>query len=117
MTTTAGKVWGNTQKIFARNNVEFHRIFVKEGGYCSNHCHKHKHNGFWVERGALSVEVAKNDYGLVDVTLLMAGDYMEVAPGEFHRFKALQDTVAYEIYFVELDANDIVREDHGGVKT
>jgi hypothetical protein len=39
-----------------------------------------------------------------------------VPPGDFHRFEALEDTQALEIYWVDLKENDIVREDHGGLK-
>ena len=39
---------------------------------------------------------------------------MVVPPGEYHRFTALTDCVAYEIYWVDLSATDIVREDVGG---
>ena len=35
-----GKVWGGTQLLFSKNNVEIHRIETVSGGYCS----KHKHN-------------------------------------------------------------------------
>ena len=35
-------------------------------------------------------------------------------PGTYHRFKALEDTICYEIYWVELDPSDIERDDVGG---
>ena len=37
-----------------------------------------------------------------------------IKPQEYHKFIALEDTVAYEIYWTELDSNDIVRENCGG---
>jgi hypothetical protein len=33
-----------------------------------------------------------------------------------HRFVGLEDSVVYEIYFIELDNNDIIREDTGKEK-
>ena len=113
MTEIAGKVWGETRRIFSKCNVEIHRIDVIKGGICSKHRHVHKANAFYVERGQLAVDVWKSDYPLVDRTILFAGDIMTVAPGEYHRFEALLGTVAYEIYFVELDPSDIEREDCG----
>lgn len=110
----SGKVWGFTEALFARNNVEVHRIFVSDGGFCSKHKHDHKWNLFYVERGTLYIEVWKKDYALCDTTILSAGQMAAVAPGEFHRFRALSDTVVYEIYWVELDAEDIKRENIGG---
>lgn len=110
-----GKIWGATERIFDKNNVEIHRIVVKPGGFCSKHKHDHKFNMFFVESGSLHVEVFQNDYDLVDTTILQAGDATSVAPGVYHRFVATEHAVVYEIYWTELSASDIVREDVGGV--
>lgn len=110
-----GKIWGNTTKIFDKNNVEFHRIEVNEGGYCSQHKHEHKFNAFYVESGKLLIKIWKNAYDLVDETILLPTQQTVVKPGEFHQFEALEDTVAYEIYWVELEGDDIVRKNVGGL--
>lgn len=110
----AGKVWGNTTNILSNGVLEFHRFEAKAGGYCSKHYHRTKYNGFYVERGKLLVRVWKNNYALVDVTELSAGDFTIVAPGEYHQFEALEDTVAFELYWAQFDHNDIVRESVGG---
>lgn len=109
----AGKVWGTTQDLFKKNNVELARIEVQQNGYCSKHRHNHKYNAFFVERGKLKVSVWKNDYDLCDETILEAGDYTVVAPGEFHQFHAVEHTVAFEIYWCEI-TDDIERESCGG---
>lgn len=93
-----GKVWGQTEEIFRKNNVEIHRIFAKKDGFSSKHLHKSKHNMFFVESGKLMVEVWKNDYDLVDSTVISSGESTVARPGEYHRFTALEDTVALEIY-------------------
>lgn len=111
-----GKVWGETQLLFSKNNVEFHRIEVKAGGYSSKHCHKHKFNTFYIEKGKLRITVWKNDYDLVDETVITSSQFTEVPPGEYHMFEALADTVAYEVYWVELQPKDILRDNCGGVK-
>ena len=110
-----GKVWGITSKLFSKNNVEIHRIVGEKHGYCSKHKHVNKYNMFYVEHGALQIETWK-DYGLVDKTILFSGQSCVVEPGQYHRFKVIEDVVAFEIYWVELDGNDIVRADHGGKK-
>ena len=107
----AGKVWGSTIQIRPGK----HHIFVKKGSFCSKHKHRHKANWFYVVTGLLRISVWKNDYDLIDDTVLAPGDYCVVHPGEFHRFQALQETNAIEGYFVELDDNDIERETVGGV--
>ena len=110
----AGKIWGSTSELFNKNNVEIHRIEIKEGAYCSIHKHEHKFNMFFVESGELLVKVWKNDYNLIDQTTLKKSDSTTVSPGEFHQFLAIKDTVAYEIYWTEIQLNDIIRKDCGG---
>ena len=109
-----GKIWGNTQNIFNKNNVEIHRIEIDKGGYCSKHKHIHKYNAFFVENGSLEISIWKKDYELCDKTTISDTQMTVVSPGEEHMFRALEDTVAYEIYWVEL-TNDIVRSNHGGI--
>ena len=52
-----GKIWGNTESIFDKNNVSVHRIQANKGYMCSKHYHLHKHNMFYVEKGMLKIEV------------------------------------------------------------
>ena len=109
-----GKVWGTTQPLFNKNNVEIHRIETNKGGYCSKHKHQYKYNCFYVEKGKLKITAWKNDYNLVDITILSTGEATTVPPGEHHVFEALEDSVCYEIYWVEISESDIIREDHVG---
>jgi len=111
-----GKVWGNTSEIFNQHNVEIHRIEAKKGGYCSIHKHEHKYNMFFVESGMLRIKVWKNDYDLVDETIITNQEMSIVQPGEFHQFDALENTIAYEIYWTSLKSSDIIRKDSGGMK-
>lgn len=114
-----GKVWGTTVPVFNKNNVEVHFVDIKKGGYCSKHYHKSKYNRFEVLYGKLKITIWK-DYGnnkiLEDVTIIKAGQSCIVEPGDFHRFEALENTQALEIYWVELNERDIVRYDHGGMR-
>ena len=36
MGNISGKIWGQTELVFANSNIEFHRIDIKKGGTCSN---------------------------------------------------------------------------------
>jgi tellurite resistance-related uncharacterized protein len=110
-----GKVWGETSPLFNKNNVEVHLLKAKKGGYCSKHYHQFKFNKFLVIYGKLKITVWK-DYGkkiLQDISILGAGQECIVTPRDYHRFEVLEDTQALEIYWVELNAYDIIREDHG----
>ena len=112
-----GKVWGWTKPLYFGNNTELHEVMIRKDGYCSRHSHTHKANQFYVFTGKLKVIIWK-DYGtdtLEDVTILGPGESCVVPPGDEHRFIALEDTHALEIYYVQLSASDIVRKDHGGV--
>ena len=111
-----GKVWGETCHLFGKNNVSIHRIEIKSGGYCSKHKHNHKYNLFFVEKGDIEVHVWKNDYDLKDVTKIKEGESTTVKPGEYHKFfnRSESTAIVYEIYWTELNENDIVREDVGG---
>ena len=65
----AGKIWGETELIHANGVLEFHRIKFKAGYKCSEHEHKYKWNGFFVESGKMLVRVWQEDQGLVDETI------------------------------------------------
>lgn len=110
-----GKVWGETKLLFKNDNFELHRINIKANSHCSKHMHRFKHNMFYVEFGTLKVKVWKNDYDLVDETILTSGDIMDVAPGEYHQFETIDCiTTAFEIYYSEPISGDILRDTCGG---
>lgn len=113
-----GKIWGSTCSLFSKNNVEIHRIEANKDAFCSIHKHEHKTNVFFVEQGSLKITIYRPDAGkeIKDETILGPGDMTYVEPGLYHKFEALENTIAFEIYFVELDKNDIVRSTMGGVK-
>lgn len=109
-----GKVWGQTELVHSNSALEFHRIEYKNGFKCSEHAHKHKWNGFFVESGVMIVRVWQDDQGLIDETILNAGDFTSVAPGKIHQFEGISDGVAFELYWADaLDPNDIIRRTSG----
>ena len=114
MSIKAGKVWGATELIHANGVLEFHRIEYRAGYKCSEHWHKTKWNGFYVESGRMLVRVWQDDQGgLVDETVLEAGDFTQVKPGKVHQFEGIEDGVAFELYWAEFDHNDIERRTIG----
>jgi tellurite resistance-related uncharacterized protein len=111
-----GKIWGNTSLIFNLNNVEIHRLECIKNGYCSKHKHINKFNMFFVETGKLKIEIWK-EKDLIDETILNKHEECIIEPDQFHRFTCLEDgTIVYEIYWVKIDENDIIRETIGGYK-
>ena len=98
MSIKAGKIWGSTELIHAN----------------SEHEHEFKWNGFFVESGKMIVRVWQEDQeGLVDETILEAGDFTQVKPGKIHQFEGVEDGVAFELYWAEFNHNDIVRRTVG----
>ena len=62
----SGKVWGETELVLQTPFIEFHRIWVHQGGFCSLHKHEHKWNMFYVTSGELAVHTHKKaikEYG------------------------------------------------------
>jgi mannose-6-phosphate isomerase-like protein (cupin superfamily) len=114
MANVTGKVWGDTSVIIQNALVELHKINVKAGFRCSEHLHEHKWNGFYVESGTLEIHVRKNNYELTDVTVLRAGDFTSVRPGEYHFFVCTEACSALELYWPELLSEDIKRKNTGG---
>ena len=113
MSNIAGKIWGQTKLIHKNGVLEFHRIDFKAGYKCSEHKHSFKWNGFFVESGKMLVRVRQDDQGLVDETILNAGDFTQVKPGKFHQFEGIEDGVAFELYWAEFNHDDIQRRTSG----
>jgi len=109
------KIWGTTNDLFFKNNVEVHRIEIVKGGFCSKHRHEYKFNMFFVESGELEIGIWTNE-GMIDKTILKAGEQSAVPPNVYHKFTANEDTIAYEIYWTELSPSDIIRETVGGIE-
>ena len=109
----AGKIWGQTELIHANGVLEFHRIEYEAGFKCSEHLHEFKWNGFFVESGIMVVRTWQDDQGLVDETVLGAGDFTQVKPGKYHQFEGLEDGVAFELYWAEFNHDDIKRRTSG----
>jgi mannose-6-phosphate isomerase-like protein (cupin superfamily) len=114
MTAKEGKVWGTTQALIRSPVIEVHKIIINKNGYCSQHTHQSKINAFYIISGELEVHRWK-DYGLCDITILKAGELSVVPAGESHRFKAIYRTEALEIYWSELNHDDIQRSSVGGM--
>lgn len=108
-----GKVWGYTIEIFNKNNVSVNRLSINKGSCCSKHLHNYKYNTFYIESGKVLIQEWKNDYNLVDETVLTKGEMCAISPNTYHRFIGLENSIMYEIYHTELSSADIVREDTG----
>jgi len=115
MTNKNGKIWGTTIPVLITPTVEIHHGFINLGFKCSEHKHEFKWNGFFCISGSIKIHVRKNDYDLVDVTTLYAGDFTTVRPNEYHWFQTdIEEAEILEIYYPQHITDDIVRKTVGG---
>lgn len=98
------KDWGTTECLLITNNTEIHRLEINKHGKSSYHHHKSKFNAIRVESGKLQI------IHEIGVVTLQPQQQIIFSPGEKHQFIAIEDTVAYEFYWVTIDTEDIVRE-------
>lgn len=110
------KLWGMTRCIHKDKHGELHHASIEAGGYSSRHHHRTKHNLFYVLSGELLVH--RYDPDTLPVTL-HAGEACTVPAGRDHRFEARTEVELIELYWPlpghELDPDDIVRVDIGGL--
>jgi mannose-6-phosphate isomerase-like protein (cupin superfamily) len=109
-----GKIWGENILIFQNDNIQINQIYIKKGGRCSKHLHKNKNNLFFVQSGKLHIEKWCEN-GMVDNTILTKQQQTIIPNMVYHRFTALEDTEALEIYFMNIEENDILRADMGSI--
>ncbi|MCK5342257.1 MAG: cupin domain-containing protein [Candidatus Heimdallarchaeota archaeon] len=110
-----GKNWGYTTEIFRNAMVSAYHLEINEGGYCSEHRHKHKYNMFYILSGVLELTIWR-DKKTKDVTIIEAGQSTAISPGFYHKFKGITKCEAIEIYQVLLIEPDIERRTIGGME-
>lgn len=110
------KVWGVAHHLFENPNTEVHYIQAKKGGYSSRHHHVTKHNKFFVISGRLKITIFQNSADISNETILSEGESIDIPPVLDHKFEAMEDTQAIEVYWGDqLEKEDIVRKDEGGL--
>lgn len=110
----SGKIWGHSEELVKNPFCEVHAISINPWSKCSEHKHEHKYNLFYVTLGELIIRTWKNDYSLVDETLLQPGQCAVVKPGEYHQFETRdQSCEAVEVYYPEGISDDIIRRTAG----
>tara|TARA_Y100000310_G_scaffold336092_1_gene419745 strand:- start:888 stop:1265 length:378 start_codon:yes stop_codon:yes gene_type:complete len=108
-----GKLWGDTTEILNLPNFKQHIIRCRKGWRCSEHYHKFGTNWFFIISGKMNICRWKEN-GVVDNTILGAGEQTIVPPNEWHVFEVMEDCVALEAYWSKLPEEDIIRRTQGG---
>jgi len=115
MMTRQGKNWGYTTEYFRNAMVSAHHLEIRKGGYCSEHCHEHKYNMFYIVSGQLELTIWR-DAKMKDVTIIGEGQSTAVPPGFWHKFRAITSVHCIEMYQVLLNEPDIQRRTEGGLE-
>jgi mannose-6-phosphate isomerase-like protein (cupin superfamily) len=95
------KAWGWYRQLHADDKCVVRLLFIKRGGYCSQHWHERKFNTFEVIAGNLRIECRAHpdlDRFICEAFELTPHSRARcIEPGRFHNFEALTDVLCYEI--------------------
>lgn len=114
MTNRTGKIWGSTSEIFRAPHLQIHLLDIEKGGYCSEHRHAQKTNEFIVLIGCLEILTWPTEGGNPDRTVLRSDEQTRIPAGVWHQFRAIEKSLALELYEPAPVDQDIERRTHGG---
>jgi len=110
------KPWGYELRFVRTERYAGKVLFIKAGSQLSLQYHDVKDEAFYVQSGSMELVLGRGKEQ--KVVRLEAGDSQRIAPLTVHRFRALTDTLLFEVSTPELE--DVVRleDDFGreGVK-
>lgn len=110
------KPWGYELRFVRTDSYAGKVLFIKAGSQLSLQYHEKKDEAFFVQSGTLQLVLGRGaDQAVVT---MRPGDSRHITPGTVHRFRAVTDTLLFEVSTPELE--DVVRieDDYGreGVK-
>lgn len=107
------KIWGETTQFFLNATSEGQFMRIKKGWFCSEHIHERKWNRFFLIDGKLKVTIFEKSGPVHHI--LEPGQSIDIEPGCFHKFEALENCLCVEMYWTDiLEPGDIVRRTTGG---
>jgi len=109
--TKVDKPWGYELRFVRTDRYAGKLLFIKAGAQLSLQYHDVKDEAFFVQSGTLDLVLGR---GAEQKTLrLTAGESRHIPPGTVHRFRAVTDTLLFEVSTPELE--DVVRieDDYG----
>ncbi len=110
------KPWGYELRFVRTDRYAGKILFIKAGSQLSLQYHEKKDEAFFVQSGVLDLVLGRGTEQRV--VRMRPGDSRHIVPGTVHRFRAVDDTLLFEVSTPELE--DVVRleDDYGrqGVK-
>lgn len=114
--TKVDKPWGYELRFVRTERYAGKVLFIKAGSQLSLQYHDKKDEAFYVQSGTMELVLGRGPEE--QVVKVEAGGSHHITPGTIHRFRALTDTLMFEVSTPELE--DVVRieDDYGrkGVK-
>ena len=105
------KPWGYELRFIRTDRYAGKVLFIKAGSQLSLQYHETKDEAFYVQTGTLDLVLGRGSEERV--VRMTPGHSHHVVPGTIHRFRAVTDTLLFEVSTPELD--DVVRlEDRYG---
>jgi mannose-6-phosphate isomerase len=103
------KPWGYELRFVRTDRYAGKVLFIKAGSQLSLQYHEKKDEAFLVHEGQLELVLGREQR----VEKLGPGEARHITPGTVHRFRALTDTLLFEVSTPELE--DVVRiaDDYG----
>ena len=109
--TKVDKPWGYELRFIRTDRYAGKVLFITAGSQLSLQYHEKKDEAFYVQSGALDLVLGKG----ADQTVVRMnpGDSRHITTGTIHRFRAVTDTLLFEVSTPELE--DVVRieDDYG----
>ena len=103
------KPWGYELRFIRTDRYAGKVLFIKAGSQLSLQYHEKKDEAFLVQSGTLELVLGREER----VEKLGPGEARHITPGTVHRFRAITDTLLFEVSTPELE--DVVRlaDDYG----
>lgn len=104
--TRVDKPWGYEIRFATTERYAGKVLFIRAGSQLSLQYHDRKDEAFFVQQGEMELVLGRSGKDR-QVQRLEPGDSRRIVPGTVHRFRALSDTLLFEVSTPELD--DVVR--------
>ena len=100
------KPWGKEEWLELNDKYCYKRIYINAGHKTSYQYHNFKTETNYIIAGEAEIWL-ENKAGIVEKTIMKAGEYFNVAPTKKHRVIALTDLILQEVSTPEVD--DVIR--------
>lgn len=103
------KLWGYEEWLVNNELYCAKYLHITKGAQCSLHMHVIKDETFYLISGSVEIEV-DSGRGLISYSLPTPLKFIRIKPKEYHRFKALENSILLEVSTHHDDRDSIRKE-------